>query len=77
MVFMKLQAPPEEHDSPTEVTGGTTLGQALDMGIPEDILKQYVGDISDKNALIKERVSDLGFSFGDTRADLNEHVKKE
>jgi len=64
----------EEHDSATSVTGSTTVKQALDMGIPEDILKEYVGNTNNKEALIKDLVKSMGLSFGEVRTTLNEYI---
>ena len=50
----------EDH-SEFEVGGETTVGQALDMGIPEDVLKKYLGDTSDRDALVKDLIISNGF----------------
>ena len=68
------EADPEEHDSATSVTGSTTIGQALDMGIPEDVLAEYTGTTKDRSALVKDLVKAMGLSFGEVRTTLNEYV---
>ena len=64
----------EEHESSTSVTGSTTISQALDMGIPEDVLMEYTGTTKDRHALVKDLVSAMGLSFGEARTALNEYV---
>ncbi len=66
----------EEHAS-SEVTGSTTIGQALEFGIPEDILVEYVGDTSNKDALVKDLIIANGLSFGKTKTILNGYIDSE
>jgi len=66
---------PEEHGSETSVTGSTTVGQALDMGIPEDVLAEYVGSTSNHDALVRDLVKEKGLSFGEIRTTLNEYLE--
>jgi len=37
------------------------VGQALEMGIPEDVLIEYAGDISNKDAVLKDLIIANGF----------------
>lgn len=67
----------EEHGSTTAVTGSTTVGQALDMGIPETILAEYVGDTKNRDAIIKDLAQGLGLSFGEVRTTLNEYIPSD
>lgn len=61
-------------DHGLEISGSTTVGQALDMGIPDYILKQYLGDITNKNALVKDLITANGLSFGKTKTILNQYI---
>lgn len=65
----------EEHG--LEVSGSTTVGQALAMGIPEDVLAEYVGDTSDPNAIVKDLIIANGLSFGKTKTILNGYIESE
>lgn len=63
------------HESATSVTGSTTVREALDMGIPEDVLKEYIGNTNNKDALVKDLVSSMGLSFGEVKIILNEYIE--
>ena len=65
----------EEHG--LVVSGTTTVGQALEMGIPEDILIEYVEDINNKDALLKDLIIANGLSFGNTKSVLNKYLVAE
>lgn len=67
----------EEHGSTASVTGNTTVGQALDMGVPEEILIKYTGSIEDRTALVRDLVKSMGLSFGEVRPTLNEYISSE
>ncbi len=64
----------EDHGSATSVTGSTTVGQALDMGIPEEVLAEYTGTTKDRSVLVKDLVSAMGLSFGEVRTTLNKYI---
>ncbi|MBN2557406.1 MAG: hypothetical protein JXB33_01485 [Clostridia bacterium] len=66
----------EEHDS-LEISGSTTIGQALEMGVPEEVLIQYFGDIGDRNAVIKDLSAKYGLSFGKVKSALNIYIDSE
>ncbi|MFO7612339.1 MAG: hypothetical protein R6W99_07650 [Clostridia bacterium] len=66
----------EDHDS-LEISGSTTIGQALEMGVPEEVLLQYFKDISDKNAVIKDLSAKYGISFGKVKSALNIYIDSE
>lgn len=66
----------EEHAS-TEVTGSTTVARALELGIPEDILIEYCGDISNPDALVKDLLIANGQSFGKTKTILNGYISAD
>jgi len=66
----------EEHAS-TEVSGSTTVSQALELGIPKDILIEFCGDISNKDAIVKDLIIANGLSFGKTKTILNEYIDSE
>lgn len=69
-------APEEEHRSSSEVTGSTTLEQALAMGIDEDLLKKQIGDFSnrDKSETIRDISKSQGLSFGEIKTILNDSI---
>ena len=67
----------EENHAANEVTGSTTVGQALEMGIPENVLAEYVGDTSNKDALVKDLIIANGLSFGKTKSTLNEYITSD
>jgi hypothetical protein len=67
----------EEEHATNEVTGSTTVGRALEMGIPEAVLAEYVGDTSDKDALVKDLIIANGLSFGKTKSILNGYIVNE
>lgn len=67
----------EEDHASNEVTGSTTVGQALAMGIPEDILAEYAGDTSNKDALVKDLIVANGLSFGKSKAVLNTYITSD
>lgn len=66
----------EEHRSSTEVTGSTTLEQALAIGIDEDLLKEQIGDFSDedKTSTIRDIAQSQGLSFGEIKTILNDSI---
>ena len=64
----------EEHGM-DEVSGSTTVAQALGMGIPEDILIEYCIDISNPDALVKDLIVANGQSFGKAKTVLNGYIE--
>ena len=67
----------EEDHATNEITGSTTVGMALEMGIPEDVLAEYVGDTSNKDAIVKDLITANGLSFGKTKTILNSYIKSD
>jgi hypothetical protein len=62
----------EEDHEKTEVTGSSTVQDALDLGLSiEDIEKVLEGEIEDENALIKEIAAQRGLRFGVVKDSLN------
>lgn len=62
----------EEDHNKTEVTGGSTVQDALDLGIPlEDVEKVLQGEVDDTNMLIKDIVVERGLKFGVVKDSLN------
>jgi hypothetical protein len=72
----QVEVQEEEHRSSTEVTGSTTIEQALAMGIDEDLLKDQIGDISkrDKTEIIRDIAKSQGLSFGEIKSILNDSI---
>lgn len=64
-------------DHGLEVSGSTTVATALEMGIPENILLEYLGDISNPDALVKDLISANGYSFGKVKGILNSYIKTD
>ncbi|MBN1624395.1 MAG: hypothetical protein JXN10_05425 [Clostridia bacterium] len=65
----------EGTDHGLEVGGSTTVSMALEMGIPEDVLLEYLGDISNPDALVKDLITANGYSFGKVKGILNSYIK--
>lgn len=66
----------EDDHEMTEVSGGTTVQDAIDIGIPlEDIERILESEIDDKNALIKDLVTERGLKFGQVKDSLNALIK--
>jgi len=62
----------EDDHEKTEVSGGSTVQDALDLGISlEDIEEILEGKIDDKNELIKDIVTARGLKFGQVKDGLN------
>jgi len=68
---------PDGDEHSLEVNGSTTVAMALDMGIPEDILIRYLGDISNPDALVKDLLIENGYSFGKTKGELNSYIPSD
>lgn len=66
-----------EEDHGLEVNGSTTVAMALEMGIPEEVLIQYLGSIENPDALVKDLLIENGYSFGKTKGELNSYIKDE
>jgi len=64
----------EEHESANQVSGSTTIQQALALGIPEDFLKEQIGSYSSTSLTVREVVQGNGLSFGDVRTILNDYI---
>lgn len=62
----------EENHGSTQVSGGSTVQDALDLGILiEDIENVLDGTIDDRNVLIKDIVAERGLKFGMIKDNLN------
>lgn len=68
---------PESDEHGLEVSGTTTVAMALEMGIPEEILIEYLGDISNPDALVKDLIINNGDSFGKIKETLNSYIKSD
>ena len=65
----------EEHG--LEISGSTTVAMALEMGIPENILIEYLGDISNPDAVVKDLLTTNGYSFGKVKGILNSYIRSD
>lgn len=67
----------EEHEEKTEITGSSTVQNALDLGITkqqlEDVLENAVGNPEEK---IKDIATARGLSFGKVKEELNSLIGK-
>jgi len=62
----------EDDHEKTEVSGGSTVQDAIDLGISlEEIEEVLEGKIDDKNSLIKDIVTQRGLKFGVAKDSLN------
>jgi hypothetical protein len=66
----------KEHRSSSEITGSTTIEQALTIGIDKDFLEKQIGDISkkDKTETIRDIAKSQGLSFGQIKTILNDSL---
>lgn len=70
------EEPGEDEDHGLEVGGSTTVAMALELGIPEEVLIEYLGDISNPDALVKDLLTANGYSFGKVKGILNSYITK-
>jgi hypothetical protein len=74
----RISEPHEEEGSEEElgleVNGKTTVSMALEMGIPEEVLLEYLGSVDNPDALIKDLLIENGYSFGKTKEILNSYI---
>lgn len=62
----------EEDHTKTEVTGSSTVQDALDLGISLDDIEEVLeGKINDQDALIKDIATERGLKFGIVKDSLN------
>lgn len=64
----------EDEDHGLQISGSTTVAMALEMGVPADVLIEYLGDISDPNAIVKDLLIANGYSFGKIKGILNSYI---
>lgn len=63
-----------EHEK-TEVTGGSTVQDAIDLGIPIEKIEEVLeGEIKNTDALIKNIVAERGLKFGIVKDTLNRMI---
>ena len=62
----------EEDHTETLISGETTIQQALDLGIPFDVMGELLeGEITDTNQTIKAAAQERGLQFGVIKDELN------
>ena len=62
----------EEHEAEGVVSGGTTVQEALDMGIPLDVIEEILeGPVEDTGWSIQTVAKERGLQFGVVKDELN------
>ncbi len=67
----------EEDEHGIEISGNTTVGQALEMGVPLSVLEEYLGKINNMEALVRDLASEKGYSFGKIKSILNAYIETD